>query len=957
MEGSGALAPGPSLFPTSCVSCGMHLTGRPAQSTFSFEFDGRTVAALPGDTIAAALTADGVLALRQTARGEWRGLWCGMGACWDCVVSVDGSSMRACMAKASPGLDVRSRPAAAPQPREAIAEMESAVDVLVVGGGPAGLAAAEAAASCGAHTVLLDERAEPGGQYFKPQGESHTHARDRQHRKGDALRTAARQSGAHLLRDALVWGAFGADEIAALVGGVPTLFRPRRLIIAPGAHERAVPIPGWTLPGAMTVGAVQGLVRSHRVSPGQRVVLAGNGPLLLQVACELLDGGADVAGIVEAAAEPSIGPEAAALAMAAPFLAAAGLRHLRHLRRAGVPVLWRSRPIAWDGQTLEIETRTGRRRITADICALNVGFVPETGLARALGAAHAPSRRWPFVLETIRDEAGRTSLAPVFVVGDGGAMGGAMAALAQGRLAGLTAARDLGRPISSLVPARRQLRKARAFQTALWTLYDAPLPPAATIPDEVIVCRCEDVTAGRVRAAIADGAISLASVKRATRAGMGNCQGRMCGTTLQALCRTHGETAQAAPRAPIRPVPLAALMRPHEVPDTQVALPVPTRWVTTLPGANPGDCDVLVIGGGIVGLAAALFLAREGRDVVVADRAEPGLAASTANAGSLHVQLLPYEFSATDPGPLADTPALAQRSIALWRDLAADAGEDLGIRTEGGLMLAKTGADLELLRMKAVFEQAQGVATEIVGPNELAVMAPALARGYAGAAFCPTEGQGDPLRGTLAIATLAWRAGVRPARGVDVLAVEREGAAWRVTTTAGSLRAGQVLNAAGPLAGRVASLGGDHVPIRGIVQQVIATNPVAPVLRQLVAQMGLHLSLKQGDGGHLLIGGGWAGRFDPDGATRLLRRSIEGNLWTAAQVMPSLAGLNVVRAWTGLAVYLERGPVIGAGPSGLFHAVTSNGYTLGPIAGRLIADAMLGRGNPPPAFAPGRSHS
>ena len=105
-----------------------------------------------------------------------------------------------------------------------------------------------------------------------------------------------------------------------------------------------------------------------------------------------------------------------------------------------------------------------------------------------------------------------------------------------------------------------------------------------------------------------------------------------------------------------------------------------------------------------------------------------------------------------------------------------------------------------------------------------------------------------------------------------------------------------------------------HLPIRGIVQQVIATNPVAPVLRQLVAQMGLHLSLKQGDGGHLLIGGGWPGALGADGATRLKRRSIQGNLWTAAQVMPALAGLEVIRAWTGLAVYLDRGPMIGAGP-------------------------------------------
>jgi glycine/D-amino acid oxidase-like deaminating enzyme len=105
----------------------------------------------------------------------------------------------------------------------------------------------------------------------------------------------------------------------------------------------------------------------------------------------------------------------------------------------------------------------------------------------------------------------------------------------------------------------------------------------------------------------------------------------------------------------------------------------------------------------------------------------------------------------------------------------------------------------------------------------------------------------------------------------------------------------------------------------------------------------------------MLIGGGWPGRFGADGATRVDRRSLQANLWTAAQVMPSLAGMEVIRSWTGLAPNLPQGAVVGAGRQpGMFHAVTSNGYTLGPIVGRLAAEAMLGRGDPPPAFAPGR---
>ena len=195
---------------------------------------------------------------------------------------------------------------------------------------------------------------------------------------------------------------------------------------------------------------------------------------------------------------------------------------------------------------------------------------------------------------------------------------------------------------------------------------------------------------------------------------------------------------------------------------------------------------MLVIGGGIVGLSAALFLAREGRDVVVADRNEPGLSASTANAGSLHVQIVPYVFTDADPGPLSEALSLAPRSIALWRSFAQQAGETLGIRIEGGLSLAATSAELALLSRKAAFERARGIDSVILGPAELAALAPAIGPEYAGAAFCAEEGQGDPLRGTMALADLAWKAGVRAAAGVAVLGMEREGSGWVVQTSAGA---------------------------------------------------------------------------------------------------------------------------------------------------------------------------
>lgn len=944
-----------------------------------FTFDGGEVEALPGETIAAALSAAGVFAFRHSTTGAPRGLWCGMGACFECVVTVDGrAGQRACLVKAEAGMRVAGAPPAEPAPLAGppAARVEEACDVLVVGAGPAGLSAAIAAARAGARVVVLEERGEAGGQYLKPLAPSHADAApDAQFRRGAALVAEARAAGVAIRPGATVWGGFARDEVGALVGATAIIFRPRRLVLAPGAHERPVPVPGWTLPGVMTTGALQTLARAQRVSPAGRVVIAGSGPLNLQLACELLAGGVAVAAVVEAAPKPGLGAwrEMLALARAAPDLAWDGLRSLTTLRRAGVPVLWGGSILACEGQdrfaALRVATPAGERLIEAGAAALNMGFQPETGLARALGCGQRFVTDGPGAeigrLETVTDEEGRTSVAGVFAIGDGAAIGGARVALARGRLAGLAAAREIGFAAPEDPGARRDLARALAFQRALWRIFAAPPFDAAAIADGTIVCRCEDVSAGDLRRAMAAGAASLAALKKATRAGMGRCQGRMCGATVARLAGAPaGEAAFAAPRAPVRPVPAAALMR--EVPEAAIeapviAAPAPSRWRTPAATLAPQDraCDVLVIGGGVVGLSTALYLAREGADVLVADRAEPGHAASTANAGSLHVQLLPYDHGEAAEAlgtakPAAATLPLGPRSIALWREIARDAGESCGLRTEGGLMLAETPEEFARLRGKAAVERGAGIETHLLGANELRDLAPYLAPRFLAAAFCPLEGQVDPLRGTAALLALARRAGARVVGGVEAGAIARDGAGFAVATEGGTIRAGRVVIAAGPWSGRVAALAGLRLPVGGLVQQVIATEATGPLVPHLVAHAGRHLSLKQGPQGHLLVGGAWPGDHDPEtGATRTRRRSIEGNLWVAGHVVPALAGLSVLRAWTGINVHIDRAPILGEAPGcpGLFAAVTSSGFTLGPVAGRMTADAVLGREKIAPAFS------
>jgi glycine/D-amino acid oxidase-like deaminating enzyme len=943
-----------------------HPAIRPVARRIVFRFDGRPIEALEGETIGAALTAAGIVAFRHAASGAPRGLHCGMGACFDCIVTVNGRiGQRACMTKAADGMEVHGAIPRDPAPLapfpEADAAEERHCDVLVVGAGPAGLAAAIAAAEAGAQTVVLDERDAPGGQFHKALAPSHADAApDAQFREGAALRRQAEAAGVALLTGATVWGAFGAQEIAAVIFGRAVTFRPRRLILAPGAHERPVPLPGWTLPGVMTTGAVQTLVRAQRVAPDGHVLIAGSGPLNLQLACELVAGGVPVAAVVEAAPRPGPARLGAALAMlrADAGLAWQGVRYLARLRRAGVPVLWGSRVVALEGegrvQVAQIVTPRGARAIAVGAVALNMGFQPETALARALDIPHrfVPTGLGHLATET--DTEGRTAIPGVFAVGDGASLGGARVALARGRLAGRAAARELGFAAPEDAAARKALARAEAFQRALWTLFPPPAfdPPA----DDTIVCRCEEVTAGRLRAEIAGGLVSLAALKKATRAGMGRCQGRFCAATIARLCPGVPDAdAFAAPRAPVRPVPAAALMfaaGEFEAPEIRLPTPPLRRVAVPPPPTEARRSDVLVIGGGVIGLATAYYLAREGADVLVADRDEAGLAASTANAGSLHLQLHAYDFgypgAPPDGGPACHTLPLGPRSIALWREIAAEAGESLGIATDGGLMLADSIEQLKWLGEKSAMERRWGIETHLIGPNELRDLAPTLAPDMAGALFCPGEGRIDPLRGTMALRRLAVARGARLLAGAEVRAIARAGAGWRVETTKGAIAAGRVVNCAGAWGGRIGLLVGLDLPVAGTVQQVMVTEPAPWLVDHLVALAHRHLTLKQQASGGLLIGGGWFGAYDAaDGRTHNLRRNIEGNLWVAGRVLPALRGLSIVRAWTGLNPAIDRAPILGEAPGrpGFFNAITANGYTLGPVAGRITADAVL-RGAP-----------
>jgi NADPH-dependent 2,4-dienoyl-CoA reductase/sulfur reductase-like enzyme len=550
-----------------------------------FEFEGETISAAHGQSIAAALTAAGIRDLHVARNGDGRGLFCGMGVCQDCLVLVDGELRRACVTEVTGARRIVRSPAVqslaggpSVSPIDAADVPVRTPDVLVVGGGAGGLLAAAASAEAGAEVVLLDERARPGGQYFK-QPAAHTKFRDdRQFAAGRALVARVQRAGVQMHEHVEVWGAFAPRDITSLDADGCTIWRPRQLVLATGAYERALPVPGWTLPGVITTGAAQTLLRGYGVLPGRRVLLAGNGPLNLQVAVELARHGAEVVAVAELAPPPGPRALAALWRMAAtPDLLRDGMMLLVALRRSRIPVLYGHAMTGVERAGDSLIVRLGRgddyrqheRAFAVDAVCMGYGFLPSNELARALDCRHRyDAARGSLVTE--RNDNFETSVAGVFAVGDCCGLGGARAAMEEGLIAG-TAAAAISRTLSAelkreCAAARRRLRAHRRFQDGLWRLFAAPRLQTELATPDTLICRCECVTLAQIEAALADDRPSLGEIKRRTRLGMGSCQGRNCtpiAATLLAQRRGRAldEFSFFAPRLPVKPIGIGALSR------------------------------------------------------------------------------------------------------------------------------------------------------------------------------------------------------------------------------------------------------------------------------------------------------------------------------------------------------------------------------------------------------------
>ena len=458
-------------------------------------------------------------------------------------------------------------------------------DLVIIGGGPAGIAAASTAASQGLTVALIDERPTLGGQIYKRVGPGFkvksANEVGKDYFLGEKLIAELDSSNVELFLETLVATIEDSAVVIARNGKHAEKLTYKKLLISPGAYDRPVAFPGWTLPGVITAGAAQSLVKTQRVLPGSRIFFAGSGPLALAFPAQLSGYGANIVGIIEAAPRPGL------LKSIRILLSVAGnldlmrdaAKYQFHLISNRIPMTYRRIIVSANGKD-RVESVThakvdknwrvipgSEKTVAVDALCVGYGFFPSIELFRLLGCelAYEESRGGAVVK---LDEWGATSVANVFGAGDGTGISGSYVAIARGRLAALKIAFELGKISESSLANlaadfRKTFKRRTKFQSAINNAYEIRSGIYELADNKTVICRCESVTLENILPVL-ESTVDPSVVKAYTRCGMGLCQGRNCQRQISALIAEKqkisiAEITQATPRFPTKPISLGQI--------------------------------------------------------------------------------------------------------------------------------------------------------------------------------------------------------------------------------------------------------------------------------------------------------------------------------------------------------------------------------------------------------------
>jgi len=465
-------------------------------------------------------------------------------------------------------------------------------DFVIIGSGPAGLNAAIIAANLGVQVTIIDENPQIGGQIFRqtpPEIYRKKHLDKQSEDTFEKLNQSIIHNNIKIYSSSTVWGIFEKEEsqaqnnseinskIIATDNREIPLIEARNLLIASGAYEMPVIFPGWTIPGVITLGSMQILLKSQGVIPEGRIIIAGTGPFLYLSASQLIENGANVIGIVEASSMLDWYAWGMQL-LRFPSIMLKGIKCLRKIKKAGIPIYFGHMVVDAKGKDKIREVtisqvdsqwcpkRHTKKTLQTDLIGVNFGFMPSSYLTHLSGCQHNFDLE-QFCWISQFNNVYKTSEKNVFVAGDNTGIGGDKMASIEGKIVGIEVSRLLGKLTkekANLIHKQllKDLKSYNWYKKHLNKIYKFKSGFFNILTEETIICRCEEVDYKTIKEILKDPSTgNLKSLKNILRTGMGRCQGRFCYPTIMKILSRYISTKELQKedftvRVPLKPLPL-----------------------------------------------------------------------------------------------------------------------------------------------------------------------------------------------------------------------------------------------------------------------------------------------------------------------------------------------------------------------------------------------------------------